>query len=1293
MPIPISGTFGSQLQMQQASDSTAQHALGNNLPAPASGSAKPQGGQNPANANAGRAARNAGTAGASDAAGDINHNANPTPVSEPTKTCGCDVCGACARRAKPKPGVWSQHDGFWWRPRHGRAAIPAMPPSGQGDLVEVTAEEASLTLNDGKTRVHVEHRVAADQLYQVYQDASPVTPTGLEVQGDHSYFVFSGNQTGSDFTVDYFYRDADASDPVEFLDIESHENAADARDHALNFRGLVLWGQDETKAAALRAHYISDGDIVHIQEQESTVEIVDSDPNPLGTQLPGLAVELEFEPVEPIELEDVETNWGLDSPMDNYTEWFVQGNQLSQAVSPESGNPQVDYLVRLNFTYNYQQFWYGVDGSTDTFYLKSGPTTYTTSLDDVDGPTVQIQDLVEVLVDGSPISGAVFLEDRVILPSPPATGLDVAITVDLYDLETRWEELDCDGETFEYELHPMSGEPTQVLMLNVFDENVTDYAALDGNILRTLRPFHVGNIMTVRYQREVNFGSQYIIDGLTIYEKDWETEQLRVLETPIIPYAANPVDPFNGIESRRNFPPLHYGYLFVDQTTKSYSVVGPSGLMWRGRKKLDESLPVGSPVHLTLSAWPEEDDSEDLVLADRELVEPGRNRRPHPWLGVSVAGGYALQGSWNRVGGYRGDSDFPLRLWGRDPASKIWIPFGELSVTELCGDHSETLPLRVCPSGMTDLFSVITPGGGRNSTWPASRNLNAWLVAAGWIAHDFEGDWEGTPDPNQIGWEDAGFTLNAVSCENGEVVASLTLRADQEEVINQHVDPTALVEAELAAEITDGYLGTIIDKYYNQNPDYFPPTSGSIPAEPRAGQIIWEADRRYGEYPVGSGYWWLFYKITSVEDEIVPTLHRPGLPSFASSTARQWFNNSASDGGAENSQESPDLVLDEENNIYATLWMPAWLRLQDQFVGSPYESVQGEVTESYSATTLHVPSYLISIPIGRLISSIRFATFNGDPGEVYYPGFYSGVAELFTRVVFYRQGVYAGKDEDDLDQWDYPALEVVVGWSATYPKVSRITATDTYTPVAPFEFPTLIGLQYSPQPYSGFKILSYASDRKQVYTTTARQVLFKFHYNEQDQNLTEVWRKDITQMVRTSGQPEEPERALTPHSGACHHTIAIGRYILVLREMREDPESDSDFSRSLYLEAYRNGGGEPQLVHSIMLPNSDDSGTVHTVQMSADLDRGRREFALINFGRRLPGPIFQQIEERWSLLVHFDADLENAPEIVCERQFDQADTPYFPLAQDSDLDGLARAKGQYFWLDRQMNIWKRQPNP
>ena len=1287
MPIPISGTLGSQLQQQQASDSIAQHSIGNKLPSPSSGISKPQGGQNPANPNAGRAARNSAAAGASDASGDINHNAQPTPISEPTKTYGGETCGACAKRAKPKPGVWSQHDGFWWRPRHGRAAIPALPPRGQGDLVEVTGEEASLSLNDGKTRVHVDHRVATDQPYQVYQDSSPVTPTGLAVQGEHSYFVFSGNQTGSDFTVDYFYRDADASDPSEFLDIESYEDAADARDHALNFRGLVLWGQDETKVAALRAHYVSNGDIVRNQEKESTVEIVDSSPNPPGTQLPGTAVELEFEPVEPIELEDVDTNWGLESPMDNATEWFVQGNQLSQAVSPESGNPQVDYLVRLNFASSFQQFWYGVDGSTDTFYLKSGPTTYPTSLDDVDGPTVQIQDLIEVLVDGTPISGAVFLEDRVILPSPPAMGLDVAITVDIYDLESRWEELDCDGQTFEYSLD-MSEEPSHVLMLNVFNEDVTEYATLDGSTLRTLRPFQVGNQLTVRYQREVNFGSQYVIDGLTIYEKDWETGQLRLLETPIIPYPANPIDPVSGIESRRSFPPLHYGYLFVDQATKSYSLVGPSGLMWRGRKKLDESLPAGVPFHLTLSAWPEESDSQDLVLA-----EPGRNRRPHPWLGVSVAGGYALQGSWNRVGGYRGDSDFPLRLWGRDPASKVWVNFQELSVTELCGDHSEAFPLRVCPSGMTDLFSVVTPGGGRNSTWPASRNLNAWLVAAGWIVHDFQEDWEGTPDPDVLGWEDAGFTINAVSCETGEVVASLTLRSDDEEAINQHVDPTALVEAELEAEITDGYLGTIIDKYYNQNPDYFPPNSGSIPAPPYAGQILWLADQRYGEYPVGGGYWWLFYKIASVADELVPTRHRPGLPSFASSPPRQWFNNSANDGGAENSQDSPDLVLDEDNNIYATLWMPCWLRLQDQFVGLPYETVEGEVTQSYGATTLHVPSYLISIPMGRLISNVSYSTFNGAPGEVYYPGFYSGIAELFTRVVFYRQGVYAGLDENDLDVWEYPALTVVVGWFATYPKVSIVTATDTFTPVAAFEYPSISGLQNSPQPYSGFKVLSYAPDRKPVYITTARQVLFKLHYDEQSQSLSEVWRKDISQMALTRGQPEEPERIATPYQGICHHTIAIGRYILVLREMRDSPESDTDFSRSLRLEAYRNGSNEPEMVHSVLLPNSDDSGIVHTVQMSADLDKGRREFALINFGRRLPGPIFQQIEERWSVLVHFDADLEEAPQVICEQQFDPSDTPYFPLAQDSDLDGLARAKGQFFWLDRQLKIWKRQPNP
>ena len=592
---------------------------------------------------------------------------------------------------------------------------------------------------------------------------------------------------------------------------------------------------------------------------------------------------------------------------------------------------------------------------------------------------------------------------------------------------------------------------------------------------------------------------------------------------------------------------------------------------------------------------------------------------------------------------------------------------------------------------MTDLFNVVSPGStSLNQTWPASRNRTSWIVGAGWIEHNFQNDWDGIRDPEQLGWEDAGLTINALSCETGEVLASLTLRSDRDDIVNQYVDSSALVNAELALGPTEGYLGQIIDKYYNNNPIYYPPLSGTDPAPPWAGQIIWNQDRRYGEYPQGGGLWWLFYKITSIANEIVPTRNRPGLPSFSSSAeARRWINHEGDDSRSDNRADAPDFVLDEDNNIYATLWMPCWLRLQDEFADKPYENLEGEAIEVLPAVTgAYTASYLVSIWFGRLISSIRYSTFNDVPGEVYIGSFYTGWAELFSRVVFYRNGVYAGQDDNGNSLFNYPELTVKVGWSAVVPRDSRITSTSVYSPTNGFEFGTWAGFQGSPQPYQGFKIMTWAADRKEVYATTARQVLVKLHYDEQTQALAEVWRKDITQFESTRTSTDEPERAQTPYQGQCHHTIAVGRYILVLRRLRDTPDVPDQYGAggvsSLYLEAYQNGPTEPELVHSIKIPQTTGTN-IRTLQMTADLDPQRKEFVLLNFVQVVSSSWAGEVLARWSTLIR----LGDTPEVVSVQQGAQEPQP-FPNPGDSDFNGLARSKGQYYWLDRQMTVYQRK---
>ncbi|ODT77051.1 hypothetical protein ABS71_02825 [bacterium SCN 62-11] len=107
-----SGFLGSDQQFEQTISQASQHQLGDlpNRAEAASGTGKPQGGQNP-QPDVGRGARNSSDAGLSDSAQDNNASSTPTPISGVSKQSGCPPCDCqCPKRYPPSVlyGAWNQ---------------------------------------------------------------------------------------------------------------------------------------------------------------------------------------------------------------------------------------------------------------------------------------------------------------------------------------------------------------------------------------------------------------------------------------------------------------------------------------------------------------------------------------------------------------------------------------------------------------------------------------------------------------------------------------------------------------------------------------------------------------------------------------------------------------------------------------------------------------------------------------------------------------------------------------------------------------------------------------------------------------------------------------------------------------------------------------------------------------------------------------------------------------------------------------------------------------------------------
>lgn len=1279
------------------------------------------------------------------------------------------------------PGLWLQHLGYWHTPNQSNNAQPVfdMAPlnftsktsqqviweniPGQGGRVDLHFLENIHTGGPNKPwKIYVDSNVIADKsgggdpfnpfdnlgmLHLKFQPARP----DLGIMVEHSIFIFNGNGsypitdpplfTTEVVTADYFVLTSGVTDTTQFISPGQNGNALAT---SMTFRGVVAFPfGGEQQAAMLTGVYESDGPINTTWHAENeTINFVSSgNENPPQDQLEGIRFVTDAEP----------TNTPVVGNTLNTTFWpmALQGGDPVLVLEP----PQTCWLQLLLTNAESIEIWYQyrdpgpglitggyhnetADGSTDTFIPFFNQVPFNLPDGTASVPDIEIDDqnnAFAVFVNSVQDLFATFFEDQVTLSFTPNNGDIVEIYFDYWELQETNEYFNTPG-LIDY----VTSQPIHKLwFMQVSSEspttNLMDWAVWEPEVarIRVGFLFAAGDAISLNYEYSVSYGEKWKINALRVYEKNVVTAVQKVHEVPISPaWPANMIpppvagDPNEPVPSQSFIDP-YAGQLFYDVQTQAYTIAGPTGLIWRSRTELANPAPSGPPTpaaHYKLTPWPDDGNSGDAWLTDptenpTPIVYP---RRAAPWYGFSCAGRYGLQGTWNRVGGYHGDTDMLIRLWKRDETTKAWQNHVNRSVTTLCGDHATTFPLRVCPVGTTTPFTFLNTLG-KNWSWPSARNQEAWFVAAPWIVHDYAYDWSEPPYDAYapLGWEDAGLTINAIGPETGNILASLTIRASKTDFFPIYSDLHKRMDDVLAAAsvMPDVY----VDKYVNGNPIYWPPASGPDPATPWLGGIIWLADHRFNEYPPGSySQWWMQYKLVGYNGTTQRIRNYPGIPRILNGDAGSyqqyaWQHNSAYWFKDEDNPMNNKFPVDNDNCMYLLLSIPVWIREQDVEDGPPLnETLTGSdppITypdASYGPVSSVSPPF-IDIACSVVVFNATF-TINGTPGiPLVDRQFYTGFAEMRRIFRYYRGYSVSGSFPNFMV--NIPPVTISAQWTRPNPDPAVCTPGSTYSMIYCAEFPTFLGFQCSPMPYSGLRYFTYQRKSMDSYTTTDyKVVMVKIKYDAQAATLTELWRKDITEMGKwgagfsgstpysTYALEDTPKRTIGPIDLA--QTV---NGIFVVRTRRTEftlgvqggPPSGT-YTIKQVLEVYSNptDTNPPALLQTVDIPTMTQSGTNNgfyfvgqggfgLYHITADVDAdGKDHVTIWSAANGFPFTALQTT-------MHFTgADLSVPPAVsYVQGDFDE---PPRTVNYGESARRMGRAASNYFWEDRNgTGLWRK----
>lgn len=1214
-------------------------------------------------------------------------------------------------------GLWVQHFGWWWQPGHNRQPVQRLiiePPASQ----EYTNETLVKELFGDLTILHFRHIVSFEIDGELFQDGESIRvwPPPTSDGGEGFDFMGYGTQSprpdlhpeltephttlllfGGVFPTEVFTADYQVRPPAVETFYEMPESS-DAAQHALRLSGLVMFPDaDQQIVAALNPVYQVAGAVTTVSSRQQDIEFTEDEPELPALQPVGNTFQTEFEPINPPTLISQSLNF---PPELNSAYQVYEVGPTTFGLSLR-GNTNQDvniwFLYLFNHTPSFTQT-FEADGLTDTFKIDHFGSELEYFLPD----GAHTHDKWEILafnslptVDGVPDVGATFQGGSIILSSVPPEGAQVEVDVEMYEVGDSSHNFE---DAFSFNLNGLQGDfVLDVVYAESDGVAQNDLIYFQNPVVRFLYNFEDGDEMQINYQYSQSLGDRFTAAAVRIYEKNVQSTNVSILETPLpTPIDMNPIDPETG-ERVRGLGNVSRGHLYYEPATDSYTQATPGGISWRSRRPLNtapSTLPTPA-AHFTLTAWPADGVSQDTRLVE-EFDPPLVNvpRRPQPWYGFSAVGPYAIQGSWNRVGG-EGDTDFFLHLWKRNQTSFVWDNHASRSVKDLA-EAPGAGTLRILAGGRTDVYNVVQFDRASTDGPSLTRNYEAWIVPAAWyVYHPPEED----PPSLERGLLDAGLTLNAISSHTGQLEAQFTIKSSATELAPKFTDFTKSRDKIITD--TAARVNVIIDKYVNDNPIYWPPGSGPDPAPPHAGGIMWAAQARFHAVNgVGSAYF-IFEQVVGYLGEVTLDIRYPGNPTL-------FGGDSVSHPHSPHRGYLPlPLHMDEDNNLYFGVDMPVWRRNMDETVGGAFREKIVDAQVQHFDAVPDTSSPPISQPLWLLneagdicfVENVLSVTTNGvtEQGATFWSTI-SGIAELVKRIAWTRPSTYNGIVTDpetgnERASYTWHAADVTTRWRI--PELNpetNATYSATYSVVKGFEYPTFLGFQGSPMPYAGMKVVDYSPKWRKGLDVIHRQLLFKVNYNPETKQFTEIWRKDVTQYTTPNDSDwQEFVVPLSQPKGGAREVRQVGRFIFVVHAFWSvAPENPTGFIDCIMLEAYLNGPSAPGTPLRVEIPNSrrqgDDwnAGTFQRIEVDQDAV-GREHVTIWHSRTTVNLPV---VTEHYITTLHFKDNEAEAPDVLVEPvNIVSPDEQHVPLYRDILL---ARIGAAYYWLRDLTNQIKRK---
>jgi hypothetical protein len=584
--------------------------------------------------------------------------------------------------------------------------------------------------------------------------------------------------------------------------------------------------------------------------------------------------------------------------------------------------------------------------------------------------------------------------------------------------------------------------PTQV------DMALNTTVLIDGLDVRFAIQHPSNTTINIGYHWNKPVGNLWKITEMAIVEWDLEALSSTTLTLPFpegVTFEATPVSQFGIASGEANrwitgWSDCRWGYLFYDPPSDCYTAVTPIGIFWRRRT-------TGTTVNedYTFMPWPTEDLITDpfiigwsyparTFVSDRSEAPPnaeittslpGGNvpgiitpsnatRRPAPWLGVSVASRYALQGSWGPVGpgvfsrvnnaslgfpegssallttGAAGDTNYPIRFFQRDNTSKLWNSVAQITPFDLVADNAGRYGTYIPGCGGVYLEATGTPHGGATSLqnkfinqiigsgsaaqgwWPAARNASAWFLGCAWCEAEWDKDPTGVSFVDSgIGYNDAGYTLSAFN-PGGTKLSQITFKCDPNDILECYNEaPSTIVNYECAHALD----------WLSQDYD----TGSTILTAPvYVVKPFYAATEDWGYHlaPPKTAYsvatrgddiqcCWFFYAMTGLDGAAKRNhLFYPGIPTLADSATPHYSGTYGQIGELKNIS-SQQLTCNEDNNIYLCLSFPYWLRIQDSALPQNTEVM-------YGMNGVNEGAYSGGFPVSGLYDGINLTSLRID---------------------------------------------------------------------------------------------------------------------------------------------------------------------------------------------------------------------------------------------------------------------------------------------------------------------------